>query len=256
MHVKRIQGHVLSLLLLVSLAACSGEGDTTTPPPATSSATSAEGLWNGTNGTTRRAVTGVVLNDGTYWFLYALENNPDIISGLVQGNSTTPNGTLTSSDARDFSVERQLPPTLDATITGNYTSKQRLDGTISYQNNSQEEFTTTYDGDYELTPNINAVVGTYIGRVTVNATAEITVLSTGEISGKTHTNPECTFTGSFSPRTRGNVFDVTITFDGQSSCLNGSDTVTGVGFFHAGKLYSAALNADRTKGVVFLGTKS
>ncbi len=43
MHLKRIQSHVLGLLLLVSLSACSG-GDTPTPSPTALSTTPAEGL--------------------------------------------------------------------------------------------------------------------------------------------------------------------------------------------------------------------
>lgn len=208
------------------------------------------------NGTNRRAVTGVVLNDGVYWFLYSVEDNPEIIAGVVQGNSTAQNGALTSSDATDFSVERGIPPTLNASVNGNYMMKQILNGTITYQsqNNAQEKFTTTYDNDYESAPDIDAVAGKYTGSVALNETAEVTVSPEGGISGQSSTG--CIFTGSFSPRTQGNVFDVTITFGGQPACGNRNDTVKGIGFFHAGKLYSAALNADRTNGVAFLGTKS
>lgn len=251
---QRIQGHVLSLLLLVSLTACSGAGDTPPPAPPIASATSAEGFWNGMNGTNNRTVTGVVLNDGVYWFLYSVENNPAIIAGVVQGNSTSQNGVLTSSDATDFSVER-TPLILNPTVDGSYTVKQSLSGAITYPAAPQSTFTTTYDSTYESAADINAIVGTYVGPVAVSETAEVTVLSTGAIFGKSNTSPECTFTGSVSPRTQGNVFDVTIKFDGQSTCGNGSDTVKGVGFLRGGKLYSAALNDDKTNGVVFLGTK-
>lgn len=252
MHLKRIQIHIFSLLLL-SLSACSGGGDTPMPSPTALPAAPAEGLWIGSTNT-NRTVTGIVLNDGVYWFLYSVVGNPTIIAGVVQGDSSSQNGTLTSSNAMDFSVERGIPPTLTASINGNYTVKQSLNGTVSYQN-TQDTFTTTYDSDYELSPDINAVAGTYIGPVAVNETAEVTVFSTGLISGKSQTSPACTITGSFSPRTQGNVFDVIITFGGQSTCGNGSDTVRGVAFFDAGTLYSAALNADRTNGVVFIGTK-
>jgi hypothetical protein len=260
MHLQWIQGHILSLLLLVSLSACSGGGVTSTPPPTALPAASAEGFWNGTNSTNRRTVTGVILNDGVYWFLYSVEDNPEIIAGVVQGNSTSQNGALTSSDATDFSVERGIPPTLNASVDGNYTIKH-LNGTISYLNNAQEQekFTTTYDNDYESIPDINAVVGTYTGPVAANETVSVTVSSSGDIIGRSITDPSITgytFSGSFQPRKHGNVFDVSITFNGESGCSNGNGTVKGVGFFHAGKLYSAALNADRKNGVVFIGAKS
>lgn len=253
MQLKRIQGYTFGLLLVVSLSACGGEGDTSTPPPATAAATSAEGLWTGTTNTnTNRTVTGVVLDDGVYWFLYSVAGDPSLIAGVVQGDSSSQNGTLISSNATDFSVERGIPSTLTASVDGSYT-KQSLNGTISYQNNApaQETFTTTYGSDYDLTPSLNAVAGKYIGFVTASETVTFELTATGNIiDGLSSTG--CTFTGSFSPRARGNVFDVTITFN---ACSNGSDTVKGVGFVHAGKLYSAALNTDKTNGVVFIGTK-
>lgn len=74
MHLKGIQSHVRSALLLVSLYACSGGGDTT-PSPTTLLAASPEGLWTGTNDT-NRTITGVVLDDGVYWFLYSAAGDP------------------------------------------------------------------------------------------------------------------------------------------------------------------------------------
>lgn len=259
MHLKRIQNHVLNLLLLVSLSACSDGGDTSTPSATAPPASPAEGLWTGTTNT-NRTVTGVVLDDGVYWFLYSAVGDPSFIAGVVQGDSSSQNGVLTSSNATDFSVERGITPTLKARVDGTYTTKQSLNGTIVYQNNAspQDEFTTTYNSDYELAPDINAVVGTYTGPVAAGETVSVTVSATGDIVGHSITDLSpagCTFSGLFKPRVHGNVFDVTITFNGEGGCSNGSATVTGVAFFHAGKLYSAALNSAKTNGVVFIGTK-
>lgn len=159
-------------------------------------------------------------------------------------------------------MERAIPLiTLKATVDGTYTAKQSLNGKIVYQNNAQAQdaFTTTYNSDYESAPDINAVAGTYTGPVAVDETVSVTVSPTGDIVGHSITGPpatQCTFSGLFKPRTHGNVFDMTITFGPQDTCSNKSAAVTGVGFFHAGKLYSAALNSDKTNGVVFIGTKS
>lgn len=248
MRVKRIRGYGFGLLLLVSLSACSGDGDA--PPPALT-ASSAEGIWTGTTNT-NRTVTGVVLDDGVYWFLYSVANNPAIIAGVVQGDSSAQNGVLTTSNVTDFSVERATT-ILNPTVGGTYTTKQSLNGTITYPVQPQNTFSTTYNNDYELAPNINSVEGTYRGPVALNETVEVTVSTNGDITGNSATG--CTFSGSFKPRTHGNVFDVTITFGGQATCSNGNGTVNGVAFVRAGKLYSAALNSSRTNGVVFIGTK-
>jgi hypothetical protein len=256
MHMNRFWAPILAMVLLVSLSACSGDGDTPTPPPATAAATSAEGLWSGATDTTNRTVTGVVLDDGVYWFLYSVAGDPSLIAGLVQGDSSSQNGALTSSNATDFSVERGIPPTLTASVDGNYTGKQSLNGTISFDNNTQpqETFRTTYDSDYESAPDINAVVGRYTGIVIAGETVTVDVFTDKTISGFSNTG--CTFSGSFSPRARGNVFDVSITFGPEAACNNKkTETEKGVGFFHAGKLYSGALNSTKADGFVFIGTK-
>lgn len=259
MQVRRIQQSVLGLLLLVGLSACSGGGDTPVPAPTTSSAATAEGFWVGaTNSNPSRTVTGVVLEDGVYWFLYSVAGNSSIVAGVVQGDSNSQNGVLNSSNATDFSIER-TPLILNSTVDGSYTMKQNLSGTISYSNpNTQNTLTTTYDSNYELAPDITAIAGTYTGPVSLNETVEVTVSPNGDITGHSISGPpatQCTFIGAFKPRTHGNVFDVTITFGGQALCSNGNGTVNGVGFFQAGKLYSAALNDAKTNGVVFIGTK-
>jgi hypothetical protein len=252
MHVKLLQMCVLSPLLLLGLSGCSGEGgQTPIPSPVPPSASSAEGLWTGTI-TPNRTVTALVLDDGAYWFFYS---SPAIFAGLVQGDSSSQNGIFTSSNAKDFNPDVQ--GIRSAEINGAYTTKQKLTGTISYQNlnNTQDTFTATYNRDYELVPNINAVVGKYTGQVAANEIVTVEVFANGDISGSSTTG--CFFTGTFAPRTHGNVFNVTLTFGPQDTCSNKNDTVTGVGFFDAGtgKLYSAALNTGRTNGVIFIGAE-
>lgn len=251
MHLKRIQNQVLSLLLLVSLSACSGGGDTSTPSPTALPAASAEGLWAGTTDT-NRTVKALVLDDGVYWALYSESSNPSIIAGVVQGNSSSQNGGFISSNARDFNLQTGI---LEATINGSYAMKQSLNGTIAYQTGGQNTFTMTYDSDYDLTPDMNAVAGTYAGFVTASETVTVIVSTNEAISGNSSTG--CTFSGSFSPRKHGNVFDITIKFDGQPGCSIGTETVNGIAFYDAGtkQLRSAALNGNRTDGFVFIGTK-
>ncbi|MGB4067340.1 MAG: hypothetical protein WBK08_04835 [Nitrospira sp.] len=254
MHLKRIQIYILGLLFLVSLSACSGSDTTPSPSPTALPVNPAEGLWIGTIPNTNRTMSGLVLDDGVYWILYSVAGDPSILAGLIQGTSNSQNGTFTSSDAKDFNLQTGL---LNATITGSYITKQGFTGTISYpQSNVHNTFTTTYDSDYDLTPDRNAVAGTYTGFITTNETATVEVTAAGDISGNTNTG--CIFTGKFSPRTRGNVFDVTITFGGQNGCSLGTETVNGIGFYDAGakQLTSAAFNSGKTDGFVFIGTKS
>ncbi|MBX3304995.1 MAG: hypothetical protein KF751_02975 [Nitrospira sp.] len=242
---------VIGLLWLVSLSACSGEGDTPTPAPPALTANPAEGIWRGTTNS-NRAVTGLVLDNGAYWLLYSAVGNPSLLEGFIQGTSSAQSGAFTSSDARDFNLQTGL---LTGTINGSYVTKQNLSGTIAYQNSTQSTFSTAYDTDYELTPDPNAIAGTYSGSVTATETATAVLTSTGTVSGSSSAG--CLFSGTFVPRTDGNVFTVTITFGGQSGCTLGTQTVNGIGLFDAvtKQLTSAAWNSGKTDGFVFIGTK-
>lgn len=252
MHIQKKwnSGVLVSLVFTLLLAACSSGGSDNSSPPAP--ATSAEGAWNGTTNT-NRSVAGLVLSDGTYWFLYSMVGNPNVIAGLVQGNGSSQTGSFTSSNTRDFNFEGF--GTLDATLAGSYAMKQSLSGTVTYVLGGQTTFNSTYNADYDLIPNVNLVVGTYTGStVTAGGTGLDTVtLSSPNLIAGSDANG-CDFTGSFAPRSSGNVYDVSVTPAGG---VCGTETVNGVAFFDAGTrtLYIAALNSTRTNGFIFLGTK-
>jgi hypothetical protein len=240
------------ILCFTVLAGCSDGGadnnSTPTPPPP---ATSAEGLWNGTT-STGRTIGGLVLDDGSSWFLYSVVGNPTVVAGLVHGNGTSHQGSFTSSNTKDFSLEGQ--GILDATITGSYVQKDILTGTITYQGGGTTNFAGAYNSAYELSPNLNTLVGTYSAPLANNQIVTVTLSTAGTLSG--NSTDGCTFTGTVSPRTKGNVFNVTVTFQG-GACSNGTDTVSGVAFFDDAtqRLHSAGLNSTRTNGFIFIATK-
>jgi hypothetical protein len=255
MHMQRnwVSVVLFSIFFTALISACGSGGGDVAPAPS-SPATSAEGLWNGTS-SNGRTIAGLVLDDGTYWFLYSVVGNPSVIAGAFQGNSSSQNGSFTSSNGKDFNLEGL--GILDATVNGSYVMKQSLSGTIAFLLGGQTTFNSTYNADYDLIPNVNLVVGTYTGSTATTGGTEIvtvTLSSPNSITGSSASG--CNFTGSFSPRTRGNVYDVSVTFAG-GVCSNGTSTVTGVAFFDAAtkRLYSAALNSTRTNGFIYFGTK-
>lgn len=76
-------------------------------------------------------------------------------------------------------------------------------------------FTSTYDADYDATPNLTALAGTFTGEVASSGGMEsgsATIESNGSFTGSTASG--CTFTGTAVPRSRGNVFDISISFGG------------------------------------------
>ncbi|MEK6785853.1 MAG: hypothetical protein AABY61_10270 [Nitrospirota bacterium] len=233
-------------------AACGGgyrESDASSlPQPA---ATSAEGRWMGATAT-GRTVAGLVLDDGSYWLFYTVRANPHILAGLVQGTGTSHSGSFGSSNTRDFNLEGA--GTRAATMNGSYVPNKSFQGTIAYFNGDTESFMSTSDADSESAPNLTQVTGTYTGLHTDNHTVTVTVDAAGTISG--HSTDGCTFSGTLSPRATGNVFQISMTFQG-GACRQGTERLTGVAFYDTAttRLYSAALNHARTTSFLFLGTK-
>ncbi|MBS0168123.1 MAG: hypothetical protein JSR29_18725 [Nitrospira sp.] len=214
-------------------------------------ATSGEGRWTGTT-STGRTVTGLVLEDSSYWLFYSAKNNPNILAGLVQGTGTSHTGSFGSSNTRDFNLEGA--GIRAATMHGAYTVKKSFDGTIACVTGETESFTSTYDGNSVSTPNLTLVTGTYAGLRADNHQVTVTVQSVGTLSG--HSTDGCTVVGTLSPWGKGNVFHTSVTFGGDT-CRQGTETLTGVAFYDAAtnRLYSAALNHTRTTSFLFLGVK-
>jgi len=255
MHLFGVKSSLAVFAATVALAACGGgggsSGSAAPPPPDLGTA---EGLWNGMTAD-GRSISGLVLDDGSYWFLYSAAGNTAVIGGAVQGIGTSSSGQFTSSNGLNFNLEGN--GILGFTMSGTYTAQSQLGGTLTYSSGTNT-FTSTYDTDYELTPSLATVAGTYSGQaVTVNSAAEATtvmVASGGAITGTSAGG--CSFTGTATPRASGNVYDIMVTFGG-GVCDNGTNTVTGVAYYVAAQneLIGTALNGGRSNGFIFVGVK-
>jgi hypothetical protein len=247
-----------TLIAFTALASCGGggDGDSTAPPPPgpPPSAGTAEGLWVGLTSSGRTAV-GLVLNNGTYWVLYSLVNNSSQIAGVVQGSGTSENGVFNSSNGKDFNFEGA--GVLNLTFEADYVKKQDLNARIDYSGDTVT-LSATYDSEYELTPSLSIIAGTYSGYAVTSAGVEavtVSVSATGAVSGTSASG--CSFSGVATPRSKGNVYNNSVTFSG-SPCANGTATVTGIGYWDAtsATLYSAALNTERSNGFLFVAEKT
>jgi len=227
---------------------------TFTIQPVPVSTVTAEGLWRGTS-PTGRSFEGLVLGGGEYWFIYSAVGNNAVIAGAVQGNGTSQSGRFTSSNGIDFNFEGagNRPATVDAT----YVERTSLDGTVNYTGSTNAlAFATLYDFEYgfsapALGPWITTTfTGTSYGGLTEYT--ELTIAASGTLTGVSASG--CRFSGTLTPSTDGNYYDVTVTFEG-GACVNGTGTVTGVAYFdfYARKLTSAALNSTRTSAYLFFG---
>lgn len=187
--------------------------------------------------------------------LYSLVGNSTVIAGVVQGTGTSSAGTFTSSNARDFNLEGL--GVLAATVSASYVAGQSFNGTVAYGATGSTSFLSAYDARYEAVPSLTALAGSFAGQVASSAgneEADITISAGGSITGSGASG--CSVSGSVAPRARGNAFNVSLTFGG-APCLFANQTLTGIAYFDATTrvVYAAAPNANRTDGVLFVGTK-
>ncbi len=200
-----------------------------------------------------RSVTGFVLDDGTYWILYSIPNASSFIAGVVQGTGSSLGGSFSSSNGIDFNVEGQG---INSTaLSASYMVKQSFNGSVSYPTLNQTfTFTSSYNADYDQSPSVSAIAGTYVGIASVAGSDELTTVvvnSPGVIAGAG--NSGCKFFGTVEPRARGNLYDLSVSFSGL--CPSATSSVAGVAYFDssAKRLYVAALNQSRTNGLIFTG---
>ena len=218
--------------------------------PASATVSTAEGMWSGVS-STEANVVGFVLNTGVFYFLYTTPYTT-IAGGVIQGNSSAAGSSFTSSNARDVSFGRGVYP---STISGSFVPQSSLTGVASSQPGTAT-FALAYQAQYEQPASTANAAGVYAGTGSTslgNQQVTLSLGSSGEIVG---TAPGCSFTGTAGPRGTVNVFDVSIKFGG-GSCLFGTATLTGIGFYDAtlNRMYTVALNASRTDGFLFIGTK-
>ena len=247
---------VLGIAIALSASGCGSQTSDQTPP--LTSAHTAEGLWSGTTDT-KLTFTSAVLDDGTYYSFYSPAADPTQIAGVIQGNGTSNNGRFTSSNTKDFRIGIPVPvPVLDATLSADFAARQFFNGSIAYSGTSTVTFTSSYNNAYDTVPTVASLAGVYTGQAGSSGgvqPATVTAKADGTFTGIEQSR--CTFTGKTTARTRGNVFNQSMTFAGNPCFFPGS-TFQGIVYFDipTQRLYAAAPNSSRTDAAIFFGTKT
>jgi hypothetical protein len=220
------------------------------PPPVVR--TTAEGAWEGTlaNGA---SFSGVILDDGTYWFVYERSGTDENLAGVMQGSGVSSNGTYTSTSGIDINFDSHTVRA--GSLSGNYVPMKTFAGT-TVRGSGATTFSLQYESDYDQPVSLAVVAGTYTG---VAATAiefnpaTVTVTPAGALTGGA---PPCNYTGTVAPRGSTSYLNVTITFGGQGCSLAGT-SASGIGSYDsiARRLFVGIINASRTDGALFVGTK-
>lgn len=233
-------------ILVLTLAACGGASDSvgkcystisglcqslgvdrSTPQPESTSPLT--GLYKGvtSNG---RAVAGIVLDDNSFYAIYSGVNNPSVTGGAVQGTVRAAAGSFSVTDAVDVNIEGL--GTSVVTVSGTYSEKQFTKGVITYPATSQTlSFTGNYSSDYETTPMLSTIAGTFVGSANTSIGSEgvrLSVSGSGDVTGKS--DGGCQFTGSVKPRPSGNVYVTTFQL-GAAPCSIPGASLTGISYF-------------------------
>jgi hypothetical protein len=94
-------------------------------------------------------VAGIILHTSVYYFLHDYPGT-NTLAGAIQGTGVSSNGSLASSDARDFLIGYGVHP---ATLTRMYIPQMTLNGTGS-EATSSIAFGLTYDSAYDQPVNL------------------------------------------------------------------------------------------------------
>jgi hypothetical protein len=241
---RRLRGLALGCLAAALLAACGGGSDEVSSPAF------ASGLWRGAS-SAGRDVDGVVLQDGSYYFLYSAAGTPGVTGGFVQGTGRFVGTTFTSSDLRDYSVEGAGVQA--GSLAAEVRPKTALRADIT-TTRLRQVFDTSYDSRYERPASLATLAGSYTGEVAFSLgrrPATFTVTPTGQVST---TINGCAIGGQVAPRAEGDVYDLTIVFSG-APCVFPNWTFTGVALLRGNQLRGLVQDARRTQGIVFAGTR-
>ncbi|MEJ7930518.1 hypothetical protein WG922_11095 [Ramlibacter sp. AN1015] len=230
---KRFARTAATVLATAMVAACGGGGGDGGDAAAEKSPV---GFWNGTTSTGLTASVAVLPN-GSTWAAYAGGSTLGFVNGNVNGAATDFNltsGTITQG-----------------TISTDATTKQSITSRVS-AGGQTVTFTGSYDASFEQTPSLAALAGTFAG-VGPSAGTTVTVGANGAVTG---TDAGCTFTGTATPRTDANAFNLTLTF-GPAPCALPGLSGSGIAVYDstARSLLAAAVNSARTAGAIFIGTK-
>lgn len=268
-------GGLCAALLLSGCGSDSGSGDgapgATVPPPTTTAPAGVQGSWRGNiNSPTpsSRLLEAIVLDDGTLWMAYstsadasqtdALINAAGIIKG--QGTPDEAGGVFDVTNARQLSLEDNKRTGVDVTasfVTGSSFngSITRDEGPVTTLLPSPAEFTTLYRTAYNNNLTLAHLTGTYQGSVTTGTgkrSATLTVDAAGAITG--NDNRGCSVTGTATPRSRGNVFDLALTWGTEGGCgTDAGGILAGVVSLEANRIGVMATDTEMKKAFILVG---
>lgn len=244
------------------LAACGGGGDSDNEL-----GSSAEGAYSGPMAGDpggRNVFNLLVLENNVVYGLYGTDMGGGVLAvdGFLQGNASGVSSSFTAANSVSFFGSNSAVTT---PFVSTYTAST-VTGTIT-QAAAPASVRTFVAGDiptgiynYNTAASTAAVSGAFNNLQDLTGKPTSITITGGTFNGTTGT---CSFSGTLFPRASGkNVFDVTVTF-GAAPCdfpgvTYGTFTGVAISLTLAGptqELLLTAVNASRTRGVAFVGTR-
>jgi hypothetical protein len=208
----------------------------------------AQGVYSGTASSGYSFSTIVLPNDKFYGIYGTVTGNLFYVYGMVAGQGTSGNDSLTANVTDYFYTGQTFSDTLTATdVPG-----QSISGTMT-ESGTPITFNgtvpTSSSFTYNAAASISAISGSWNGTLLDGVTTTLTINPDGTVSGS---SSGCSFSGTVSADSSGkNFYDVSITF-GASPCALPNQTATGVGVYY---LLSDGVTHQLLAGVT-MGTSS
>jgi hypothetical protein len=245
--------------LPVVLAGCGGGGGggsaaVSAPAPVVGAA---QGLYIGSTSDGREIDTIVLENDQFYTMYGHTVGSAFQVSGFVQGDGASNNGSFTSSNAVDST---SLNTRAAATINATYAAGVNLNGTIA-ESGGNVSFTSAPIAATLINYNAPAKLADIAGHWNVTSlrgfASTLDIAAGGAYTG---TSSGCSMSGTFTPRASGkNVFDMTMSF-GPAPCVMPGVTIKGMAIDYVitsgqRQLIVAGIDTARTGTAAFFGVR-
>lgn len=234
-------------LLLAAAPALTASRDSDAAPDAPGTA---EGFWVATMPSGIN-VKWAILDDGETWGIYEAQGT---VLGAFHGVTRSANGALHGS-GRAFDIPSN---TVGATShTGSYIARQAITLTTAFGAQVNGRYAPGYDQPARLADLQGRYDGDALGSLGPVIEMALNVASDGAF---VMTSPEgCAASGTATPRPGGKaVFDVHLRFAGSACALGDGATANGIAHVSTanGELFVLAMNAAKTDGWLYLGTRS
>jgi len=243
--------------ILSVLQGCGGGGGggstaATAPTPP------AEGAYYGTLSDGRQHYT-LVLENGQFYTLYGNTTSGIFgVSGFLQGNGTSNNGSYSAGDVKDASASN--PVLQSGTLSATYTAGSSFNGTLA-EGGGSVSFTGAGLGaavyNYSSAASLAAVSGTWNMTSLRGYPVTMNIAASGTF---TATSSGCSFSGTIKPRSSGkNVLDVALTY-GASPCILAGQSLSGIAISYAlpngqQQLAMTLLDQARVNSSAFVGIR-